>query len=451
MRKPPTTATELLTEKARKDPHEFPGRGSDEDNAKKYVDALALLSRICKPHYETAAQASLMSDIHNLFDQIEAYVKTPQPSKEVTAPEVLQKLRDGLFAKLRYLNGHGPEHVRVVDKRSFTLVSECAIGLSPYETFFLCASLTIHDAGLIFGRDGHELSIHAILSDLGDKFATKSERNAVERIASAHGGHVPGDQSNRATIDSLNATEQMEGKEIRPQLIAAIVRLADELAEDHTRYAPISGESQEQRKKRLSGSEIFHVYSNCLEPCLIKGQERVVSLQFLLDVEDVVTTFQKGDRERFILEEIYERTEKCFAELLYCGRFMQESSGTNKLLVPNEVRVSIEIGSDNEGFLPLKVGYVHKTRGYPDVTSSGIAVFGTELKASLLEYASKRGIPQTEATELLVDAPKGAAVARLFQRLKSMSQTPDPVAIDEPAEKQTPKRLKNFLKRLFNV
>lgn len=450
MTSPINTITALLLDLADKCPDKFPGADTDPSkNARVYVEGLALLRRTCEPLYESAAQASLMKDVGELITKI-----SNSDFKDIES--VKKQLQADLYKKLRFLNGHGVKHLHVVDVRARQIVDSCRIQLTPYEVFFLAASLTIHDAGLIFGRDSHEKSIHAILSALNDTFAKKRERDAVERIAGAHGGHVPGEPTNKATIDVLNKIEQLQGAEIRPQLLAAIVRLADELAEDHTRHTPIPGETPQQRREALKGSEIFHVYSRCLEPCLIKGQERLISLQFLLDREDVRQTFLKGEEEVYLLDEIFDRTVKCFAELTYCGRLIQESVTGDKIdLPPNEIRVQIEVASDDSDFEPLTLRYALKAKGYPDVSALGIPSFAQDITDSLKEYAQRKLLDPALVTSLLQGAPSGSSVARLFN---AENPTPSLIA-DAPASPSSvgavisagESKAKNFIKRLLGT
>src|ERR1051326_1779833 len=134
-------------------PEEFPGVNPDErENAAKYLTALTALYQACVPLYREAAQACLLKDIAEIHKSI-------RNSCSETKDELIDEINALLIEKLRYLNGHGPEHLQAVDAKAFELVQAVNLEISPYEVFFCAAALTIHDAGLIFGRDGHEHSI----------------------------------------------------------------------------------------------------------------------------------------------------------------------------------------------------------------------------------------------------------------------------------------------------
>ena len=402
-----TCVTNHLRALAKQQPEEFPGTDSDErKNAERYVRNMGNLHHACVPLYQEAAQASLKEDIRKIEEKI-------RTADAIQRNEVLQLLDE----KVRYLNGHGPDHLQRVDAKAYELIQAIGVDLSPYEVFFLAAGLTIHDAGLIFGRDNHESSISSILNKLGDNAGTRQERLTIERIASAHGGYVAGQPGNRATIDTLVIKQQVSGRAIRGQLIAAIVRLADELAEDESRATAIEFDSPEERRSKLGGSEIYHVYSSCLESCYVDREDKAIKLQFLLNLDDALSLFKKGGGQVYLIDEIYERTLKTFNELLYCNRFIYQAAEGVGLTALKEIRVSIEIYGSESGSTPLiSLPFTLKENGYPTLMAGGVNSYCPELSEAIRSFGVSHSVSESDVRNALTNGPTGSALADVLNK-----------------------------------
>ena len=146
-----------------------------------------------------------------------------------------------------YLTDHGPKHIELVLRRASQLVrSEACVRsqstrnpyyepcLDPYEAFLLALAIHFHDVGNMYGRVGHEQEIAKIMDGIGALQPLGfAEKHLIARIAMCHGGKIEGDKN---TIRTLPAGEQHDGEvRYRPQLLAAILRFADELADEHSR------------------------------------------------------------------------------------------------------------------------------------------------------------------------------------------------------------------------
>ena len=432
----PTTITAYLEELVGARPNEFPGVDSDErKNAKRCATAIAVLRQKCEPLYAEAAQACLRKDIA----EIQSKINNSMLAKVQETKVLLNQL---LLDKLRYLNGHGPQHLQAVDAKAYELLDTTGLALcvKPYEVFFLAAALIIHDAGLIFGRDGHESNIKNILRNIDENVINQHERNTIELIAAAHGGHVINQPNNKATIDGLNTRTQVRGKLIREQMIASIVRLADELAEDRTRSTAIPFATPEARRNELAGSEIFHVYSTCLESCYIDGKDRTIQIQYLLNLEDALTRFMKGSNEVYILDEIYSRVLKCFSELMYCNRFIYDGAAGNSLTLPTSIRASVEIYEKDEARPLFSFVFTLKESGYPSMHERQIALCCPEIRAAMITFGITHSVSEGEVTTALHAGPTGAALAEI---LKKAMQKPDNKTTEEISESVDTKKIPN--------
>ena len=171
------------------------------------------------PGFYPSAIVQIQNKVTPMYESID---------KAVLMQEILEdKVRRPFFS---YLTNHGRAHIEKVEMRAQEILRACRIHITPYELYYLLASIWLHDAGMIYGRDGHEKSIARILDDIGDAAGNALERRVLMGIASAHSGVVDGQPNNMDTIGQLGEQVAVGNLNVREQLLAAILRLADELA-----------------------------------------------------------------------------------------------------------------------------------------------------------------------------------------------------------------------------
>lgn len=217
------------------------------------------------------------------------------------------------------------------------------INLTPYEVFILLVSILLHDAGNIKGRQGHEKRPFKILMALGAGLSPdKFEASPIATIAEAHGGKVenPDGSKSKDTIEGLRLKEfdSYGGIQFRPKAIAALVRFADEICEDHTRAARFLIKEGGLPKK----SEVFHEYANSIKSVVVDLRDKSVHIDFKLEKHHICSKFGKDDggggfTEQYLIDEINERLEKMFCELMYCQKYMYD------LLRISRIKASVEI------------------------------------------------------------------------------------------------------------
>ena len=243
--------------------------------------------------------------------------------------------RGALYDEGIYLTDHGPKHIEIVLRRASQLVrtekslrsdgprdSKYESCLGAYETFLLTLGTHFHDVGNMYGRVGHEQRIQEEMQRIQSLTLPWPERALISQIAACHGGRFNGDKD---TIKSLPAGTEYDGDvSYRPQMLAAILRLADELADEHSRADSYGLLRPEQLPPTCL---LFHKYAEGLRVSLdpLAG---CISLKFSLDGADLRLPFQKKRNDgtiiqQFLLDEIYERTLKTFTEMQYCSRYMR--------------------------------------------------------------------------------------------------------------------------------
>lgn len=259
-----------------------------------------------------------------------------------------------------FLNIHGPQHTQKVQEKALEIL-RCFTDSypTPYEVFFLLSSIVVHDVGNLYGRSGHEKKIASMLEKATQNIIADSlERRTIARIAGVHGGKI---NNSKDTISQLQQKATVNGFEIREQALAAVLRFADELADDATRAnypamdAGILG----------NASEVYHVYSSKLHTVKLKENEAIdntwdVMLRFEIDEETAKKQFQRKGDKVYLLDEIYDRTIKMENERRYCTRYLRPFCAIER------IDVEIIIEHEDSVFDQERVQYTLEEKGYPD-------------------------------------------------------------------------------------
>lgn len=261
-----------------------------------------------------------------------------------------------------YLNDHGERHIKKVIEKASELLSNNQEILSPYEIFFLLLAIQIHDAGhIINGRDEHAKNAQLIINKFGKENLSAVEKKYISQIAKAHSGKDD-------PIGILNEEQIVSNEKVNLKLIAAIVRLADELADDTTRASSFLLDNNLIGESSL----IFHQISQCLDSCIVESNQ--IRMNYYLTEEHLQKTYKLGNDDVFLLDEIYSRTVKTLTESLYCNRFLPE------IIKIKSVNVIITIESENSEVEPKVISYRLEEVGYPNTPYNNIFEICTDLK-----------------------------------------------------------------------
>lgn len=262
-----------------------------------------------------------------------------------------------------YLTDHGPDHIRKLIDRISALLRAGTGSLTPYEAYLLLVAAQFHDVGNIFGREKHEEKSAEVMRDIGTLVPQDVvEQRLIHTIAQAHGGEE------KDKLSTMVANTHVRGKPVRPQLLAAILKFADELAEDSDRAARYSF----TKGLLPPESEIYHAYALCLNSIVIDGVGREIQMRFDIPRDLALRHFTKKPRgggpvqKAYLLDEVLARTLKTHFERVYCSRFMRS------FIDLIGVSVQIEI-SNPTGFLVLeRIAYRLQEAGYPDTSATSI-------------------------------------------------------------------------------
>lgn len=249
-------------------------------------------------------------DYYRRFETLDEKM-APIHRKSETGPA----LRDNVW-----VTDHGESHISKIIERASDIVGDTPRALTPYETYLLLVAIHLHDTGMAYGRVDHEQHISEIMTYLGPDVLGDNvfELRMIKQIAMAHSGSVNGD---RDTIGKISYPPALArpGKDPRVQLLAAILRMSDELAEDHRRTDRLLLDGHMVNVE----SEIYHKYASSLKKVAVMPEANRIYMKYELTAEMVSRKYRKGPSYRYLIDEIKSRLLKLYLEIRYCQRFMR--------------------------------------------------------------------------------------------------------------------------------
>lgn len=257
-----------------------------------------------------------------------------------------------------HLTMHDCEHVARVRQVAADLLKQSdSIDLTPFELTLLLVAIYLHDIGNVLGRAGHERNIHRAIQAVGAGLPVDPIDYAVaKQIAGVHGGHVGGSKD---TISTLTERQAVSGQHVRPRLLAAILRLADELADDPAR----ANRLQMAAGALPTAAEVFHVVAAGLHSQMPDAATREIKLSYGFNDPDAFKRkLGKGAGKVHLLDEILSRSLKTYQEARYCSRFMRPHLEFE--------RVDVDIMIFDAEHMPLhNIRYSITEHGYGDEPS----------------------------------------------------------------------------------
>lgn len=268
-----------------------------------------------------------------------------------------------------FLNNHGVPHINMIIEKITHIIEDVGFEfITPYEYFFLLMAIQIHDAGhVISGRDGHEEAGSSFLSYFNRYTMSTFERKVISDIAKSHSGK-------NDPIGNLQSNMLISGKNIRPRLLASLLRIGDELADEKSRASQYLLEENAIPEY----SKLFHAFSASLDTYIANPKSGTINMLFCMNKKYVIEKFKKVrkgiEEEVYLLDEIYTRSIKAFTECLYYNRFVPES------IRFRVIDVRINFLDDNGMVYYEPIAYRIEEKGYPqDVITDIFSLVGNQL------------------------------------------------------------------------
>lgn len=236
-----------------------------------------------------------------------------------------------------------------------------AESLRPYELYVLLFAILLHDAGNARQREQHEKAPKAIIAAMGALAGLEPvERRLISSIAEAHGGRTS--DGDKDTIRKLiTSDEEMLPDQIavRGRLLAASLRLADELSENPRRADPQALIPPYNPPE----SAIHNLYCKTID-VHIDYAAKTIRTKYSVTVDQLCEEFveKKGSRRRILLVDyIASRVEKCDLERRYCARFLGPAN-YDRLIVELLVYDAADLRVDSVSLELADEGYPKPTK-----------------------------------------------------------------------------------------
>ena len=219
----------------------------------------------------------------------------------------------------KFLTDHGPRHIQNVLDNAYRLLreskeDEAGDRLTGIEFYLIGLIILFHDVGNVHGREGH--ADRGRITQIYDQIRKGpnqdlQEKKIVITAASAHTGSAR--NGSKDTFRDLPMEPiSFLGEPVRVRTLAAIVRLADELAEGPQRtseYLRQTGYYDEE-------SVIHHEYASVTDVRIDRGTERI-SLHYNIPIPKDLSLSDKWLSLENLLSKIFERLQKLDQERKY--------------------------------------------------------------------------------------------------------------------------------------
>jgi hypothetical protein len=229
------------------------------------------------------------------------------------------KLVDNIFKEIPgvepNLSDHGPDHIANVQNNAIALISSdhTIHELSATDLYLLAFLILFHDVGNLFGRKNHHRRISEIFDwARGTDASIRHEKTLVSRAAAAHTG-VATDGSND-TLKELAPTEFLYGEPVKLRSLAAILRLADELAEGPQR----TSEFRRRMNLYAADSKLYHEYASITHICADRLNNRIaIAYEVVVAAANGTLTRKQREELMVLLKFTFERVQKLEQERRY--------------------------------------------------------------------------------------------------------------------------------------
>lgn len=227
------------------------------------------------------------------------------------------------------LTNHGSDHIKTLIVRVSQFLDDneyCQ--LSPFEVYILLMSIHVHDVGNILGRKDHHINAQEIIEQLGDGVVGQDYWiwDYIYDIAKAHKGYQ---------LELFPETEHLHEIPFRPQLLGALVKFGDELAENFSRASNINMKLDNIPEKNL----LFHTIASTINTILPIPKQREIKMVFNILEDQLKRKFKKEDSEIYLVDEIYLRTLKTHSEKVYCSKFMRPNIDFDSIKVTLNIKL----------------------------------------------------------------------------------------------------------------
>jgi hypothetical protein len=236
-----------------------------------------------------------------------------------------------------YINDHSREHLARVLANAEGILQHnfpkpsSVLGDIPQDrlitwadTVILLNALAWHDIGNIYGRRQHGKQVRRCLEAIAPQLYDSHLRDYIIEVAEAHSGS----DAIRKAIPAVGAVGSYQGENIHPRFLAAVLRFADEIDEDHRRTVP-----NDWDRLRLipCGSKRFWYFSTVNSSIKVECRLEEQNVSYWVRVDSHVPrsefsrrfVYEFGLRKVRAMTEYLRRLLRIESERQYCNGFLR--------------------------------------------------------------------------------------------------------------------------------
>ena len=263
-----------------------------------------------KNEYHAYAQEYLTKfralELH-FFNEIHPLVDVGLAVDQMSAAE------DGSTPNIMTIHGcrHVSDLVESLDKLGSSIEKKKeATPLNPLESYILLCAAHLHDAGNIGGRKDHPIRSRELIQDHLDLFYDTETRQNIYDVARVHGGI-----SGKYGQDTFREIQADHYSPPRLRLLAAMLRIADELSENPKRVpAALLRWFQASPESNLA----YH-YAKCFRRFDLQNDTLDIQLQIYPDQHEFVTEIDGKSIEFF--DHLESKINVIERETRYCSQY----------------------------------------------------------------------------------------------------------------------------------
>ena len=223
--------------------------------------------------------------------------------------------------------------------------------LDPLEAYILLCAAHLHDAGNIGGRQDHPDRSGQLIKEHGDLFYDTETRYNIYDVARVHGGASP--KYGRDTFRGINVDRFVSP---RLRLLAAILRLGDELSENPERVP------QELRRWFQTSPESNLAFRYAESFRRFDLQQDTLNILFSLYPEQHEYRAQTGGAYTSFFQHLERKIDVIENEVRYCSQYGRPDLDIRRIVITIEYYPrSFPSECTNRSTLTL-----HLDRGYPE-------------------------------------------------------------------------------------
>jgi hypothetical protein len=278
-----------------------------------------------------------------------------------------------------FFTDHGEKHVHAIMRVASSLLKPLLIApeqgkpdrrgdLTNADLFVLLSSILWHDAGMVFGRIGHEKRVAEMTEELADlTFPTFGLYSQVISVALAH----TGESGLESALPVDTCTTSHDTYTIYPRALAALLRFADEISEDESRI----DRSIMRQGAIPERSRIYWEYASCIKAVVPDPGREEVALNIGIQADKAAqryacTQFKdptSDDESIPLIHYVIRRLEKMNNERAYCAPEFKRYVSIREMHVRLSLLKETRIFKDYDRPIHIGDGGLKSDAPYPNI------------------------------------------------------------------------------------